>query len=350
MIIALDVSPIDSDSKSQHKVRGVGVYIKLLSDNLEKFDSKNEYIFTSKPTNIREADIIHYPYMDPFFVTFPLIKKKKTVITVHDLIPIQYKSHFPAGIKGNLAWQFNKKVLKSSDRIITDSEASKKAVNKLVGINEQKIIAVYLGVEKKFGKKEIQKKVWEEIVEKYNIPQQYFLYVGDVTWNKNLPRLVEAIKNVNIPLVMVGRALVSDFDKKNPWNKDREIVANLTDTSLFIKTGFVEDETLVALYNNALALCMPSLDEGFGLPVLEGMSCGTPIITSKEGSLPEVAGDAALYVNAESTDDISEKLLILNSDKNLQTQLSVKSIKQAEKFSIKKMMDDTIDVYNSLSS
>jgi hypothetical protein len=143
MKIAVDVSPISSQTKSQHKVRGVGMYIGLLKDNLEKYDRKNDYIFSSNiQEDSKEADIVHYPYLDPFFVTFPIFKKKKTVITVHDLIPISYPEHFPAGIKGNISWQVNRRILKQSDLILADSEASKKNIIKFVGVKGHQVESV----------------------------------------------------------------------------------------------------------------------------------------------------------------------------------------------------------------
>ncbi len=350
MLIAVDVAPISSQTDSQHKVRGVGMYLSLLKDNLEKYDRRNNYIFSS---NIREdgkeADIVHYPYLDPFFVTFPIFKKKKTVITVHDLIPISYPKHFPAGVKGKISWQINRKILHQADLILADSEASRENIVKFVGVSHQKVKSVLLGVSEHFRKVNLHQNDSAAISEKYNLPKNFFLYVGDVTWNKNLPTLIKAVKEVNIPIVMVGKALVTDFDKSNMWNKDRIVVSSETSSKLFIKPGFVSEEELVKLYNMAIAVCMPSVDEGFGLPVLEGMSCGTPVIVSGRGSLPEVAGEAGIYVDHANYLDIASKMRDVANNRAVYQKYSDLSLKRSHFFSIEKMIRETISAYELLN-
>ena len=123
MRIALDVGPIDSKSTSSHKVRGVGKYITLLKDNLRKYDHTNTYIFSSNPSNEKDVDLIHYPYFDPFFITLPLIKKTKSIVTVHDVIPLAHKRQFPVGLRGEIKWKLNKMRIRGVDGIITDSFA-----------------------------------------------------------------------------------------------------------------------------------------------------------------------------------------------------------------------------------
>ncbi len=348
MVIAIDVSPIDGNSKSGHKVRGVGKYIFLLKENLEKYDKKNKYIFSNSPASEAGVDLVHYPYLDPFFVTFPFVKRRKTIITVHDLIPLMHKTHFPAGLRGSLSWQVNKIILKRADAIISDSKASAQDIAQVTGIAKEKINPIYLGIDPKYKKLRLDEFQAKEIKSKYKLPDNFFLYVGDITWNKNLPRLIEAIKIVNVPLVLVGKAIVDDFDPDNLWNRDRTIVKKETISPLFIKTGFVDEEDLIKLYNLALAVCMPSLDEGFGLPVLEGLSCGAIVIASREGSLPEVAGDAALYVDAYKVGSIAEKLKLVAKGKVQKKEFSKKALAQAENFSIKSMIENTVKCYESI--
>src|SRR5581483_6105862 len=103
-----------------------GFYTQYLKDALQKFYPENTYYFLeNKNDDLKDAELIHYPFFDPFFRTLPLIKKRKTVVTVHDLTPLVFPEHFPAGVKGNLNWQLQKLALKNADPIITDSEASK---------------------------------------------------------------------------------------------------------------------------------------------------------------------------------------------------------------------------------
>lgn len=353
MKIAIDISPIDKKSKSAHKVRGVGKYITLLMENLEKFDKENEYIFTDSPKNLpTRVDIIHYPYFDPFFITLQFKNNVKTLVTVHDIIPLVHKKEFPGGIKGNLKWMINRSRLKNVDGIITDSFASKEDIVKVVGFNEQKIHVVHLSVDEEFKKLDLSDQEKAALKSKYGLPDTFLLYVGDVTWNKNLPRLVEAIKKVNVPLVMVGKALTeTDFDTSNPWNADRLIIKKGTENDkLFVKLGFVPAEDLVKIYNLAQALVMPSLDEGFGLPILEAMKSGCPVITSNLGSIPEVAGDAALYVDAYNLNDIAVKIQLVVNEEKLRNNLLEKGLIRSEKFSLENMLKKTIAVYNSYLS
>lgn len=350
MKIAIDISPISPDSKSFHKVRGVGMYIKNLTENLQKLDKKNDYIFFENDKKLpKNIELIHYPYFDPFFFTLPLTNKKKTVVTVHDLTPIIFKKHFPAGIRGNVKWILQKNILKKVNKIITDSESSKKDIERLVGINAEKISVVYLAPGEKFKRLEIGD--WKLATKKkFGLPADFILYVGDVTWNKNLPRLIEAVKNTDIPLVMVGKALsVENFEKTNIWNADLiKVLHEIKGNNQFIRLGFVEDDDLVKLYNLATVFVMPSLYEGFGLPVVEAMRCGCPVITSERGSLKEVAGDAAIYVNPEDVKDIKSKIEKVFESFELQKQLSLSGIKQANKFSWEKTARETISVYENI--
>ena len=154
----------------------------------------------------------------------------------------------------------------------------------------------------KIGKRKLKRK--------YNLPEEFVLYVGDVTWNKNLPRLIDATKELNIPLVMVGKSLVSEeYDRYNPWNTDLNRVNELAKNDKnILRLGFVSNEDLVRIYNLATVFAMPSIYEGFGLPILEAMACGCPVVTTKEGSLLEVAKDSAYFVDAYDVESISKGL------------------------------------------
>lgn len=349
MRIAIDTGPIEQNSESQHRIRGVGKYITLLRDNISRYDKKNDYIFTSNPQSIKETvDLIHYPYFDPFFVTLPYRKKTKTIVTVHDIIPLVHKKQFPSGVKGTIRWQINKMRLKNADAIITDSSASRNDITNIIGIPSNKISVVYLSVDDEFRK--LDNGVWvNDIRKKYNLPDKFMLYVGDVTWNKNLPRLVTAVKKANIPLVMVGKALIDTYDKTNPWNYDRNKVASvIKNDPLFVRLGFVPTEDLVGIYNITTALCMPSLDEGFGLPILEAMKCGCPVLCSRMGSLPEVGGDAVMYVDAESAESIEKGIKELYDSSNVRSKLIEKGLRQSSKFTLESFMKETVKIYEKI--
>lgn len=348
MKIAIDISPLASGSG--HKIRGVGFYLENLKDSLQKYFPHNQYIFFSSPKESpADVDVTHYPYFDPFFFTLPLFRKSKIAVTVHDLTPIIFPDHFPAGLKGKFKWQIQKNILKNVDVIITVSHASKKDIVKIIGIPDKKVHVVYLAASENFKKMQLTNDENAELVKKYHLPENFALYVGDVTWNKNLPALVNAMKMTSVPLVMVGKSLVSTtFDTSNPWNNDLiEIQRLIKDNSQFVPLGFVPTEDLVKIYNSASVFVMPSIYEGFGLPILEAMSCGCPVITTKEGSIPEVAGEAAYYVNAFSIEDIAQGIQTVTRSKKLREKLSKKGLSQAKNFSWEKTAINTLNTYET---
>lgn len=349
MKIAIDVSPLNSGNFLQHRVRGTGFYLRNLRENLLKFHSENEYeFFDRSKKNYVEADVIHYPYFEPYFLTLPSNIKKNIVVTVHDLTPLVFKENFPSGIKGKIKWKIQKRSLEKSDAIITDSLSSKKDIMRFLDYNSNKIHVVYLAAASYF--KPQPKIKATEVIKKFNLPDKFILYVGDVTWNKNLPRLIEAINKTDYHLVIVGEAFKSkNYDKTNPWNKDLEVAQKLAEKNKrVIPIGFVENEDLVSLYNAAILFVIPSLYEGFGLPVLEAMQSGCPVVTSQRGSLPEVAGEAAYYVDPISADSVIEGIKKVYVDEEIRKKLSHAGLKQAEKFSWKKTVDDTFKVYETV--
>jgi len=262
------------------------------------------------------------------------------------LTPLVFPKHFPAGFKGMSRWYIQRFNLVQTERIITDSFFSKKDIVKLVGANDKKVSVAHLAAAEEFKPLSQDKSTY--IKKKYNLPEQFVLYVGDVTWNKNVPRLMRAIQKIDAPLLMVGKALVEEnFDKTNSWNKDRLEIQKLgnENSKKFIRLGFIPTEDLVAIYNSATVFVFPSLYEGFGLPILEAMQSGCPVITTKESSLPEVAGEAAYYVDGYDVENIAKGIETVFNTKKLQDELSEKAIAQAKKFNWKKTAEETIEAY-----
>jgi glycosyltransferase involved in cell wall biosynthesis len=347
MRIAIDISPLQSG----HKVRGVGFYLTYLKKALLEYYPENEYIFFQKEEAISgSVDVVHYPYFDPFFFTLPFLKKHKTVVTVHDLTPLVFPKHFPAGLKGNIKWQLQRFNLQKVDGILTDSIASKKDIQRIVGINPDYITVAYLAAGEEFKRLKIGDLSLKNIKEKYNLPDEFVLYVGDATWNKNLPRLLHAVKELDVPLVMVGKALVaSNIDSNNKWNNDLVAVQKKAAENKKVKLlGFVPTEDLVVLYNLASVLAYPSVYEGFGLPVIEAMQSGCPVIISHEGSVPEVGGNAAEYFDGNSTESLIETIQKVFQSKTLQKELSEKGLDRAKKFSWKKTAEHTVEAYTKV--
>jgi glycosyltransferase involved in cell wall biosynthesis len=331
MRVAIDVSPLRSGHYLQHRVRGTGFYLRNLLDNLRKYHNEIEYVEFQRGEDAGDVDIVHYPYFEPFFITIPAIKKSKTIVTVHDLTPLVFKEKFPAGIKGNIKWRLQKNSLKKADAIITDSLSSKKD------------IASHF--------RKLDKKIALEATRKFKLPDKYILYVGDVTWNKNLPRLIEAVNKTKYPLVIVGNAFKKDdHDYSNPWNQDLKKAKELASrNNNIISLRFVEDEELVALYNSAHLFLMPSLYEGFGLPILEAMQSGCPVVCSDKGSLGEVAGNAAWFVNPTDVGSIIQGIEKVFEDEKVRKNLIDEGFSQAKKFSWKKTADETVKVYENVN-
>ncbi len=346
MNIAIDISPLTNG----HSVRGTGFYLNHLKNALVEYYPNNTYnFFTESKTISKSVDVVHFPYFDPFFLTLPFIKQHKTVVTVHDLTPLVFPKDFPVGVKGFLKWQIQKRNLQQVDAIITDSKSSQKDIERICGISKEKIHVVYLAAGEQFKKLGNTEKL--VIKRKYSLQDKFILYVGDATVNKNLPRLLDAVIKLGVPLVMVGKSLADKtVDSKNLWNKDLIQAQKKVENNPLIKIlGFVSDDELVALYNAATLFVMPSLYEGFGLPVLEAMASGCPVVCSRGGSLEEVAGEAAYFVDERNSDSIADGIYKVYTDQNLQTKLSQEGVKQVEKFNWEKTAKQTNIVYQSLT-
>ncbi len=351
MVIGIDNSPLVSTHKLAHKIRGTGFYTKNLINALATYHPENEYVmFQQGNIPKRKIDLFHYPYFDPFFLSLPFKKNGKTIITIHDLTPLVFPRLFPTGIKGKLKYTIQKKLAKKADAIITDSVSSKKDIERLMGIASGKVFSVPLAAGEHFKKMNIAKRQKEEFLQKYNLPEKFVLYVGDATPNKNLPRLIDAVEIAHVPLVLVGGAIAKkDIDLTHPWNKDIAYVQSLAEKNKDIKIlGFVPDDDLVLLYNLATVFVFPSLYEGFGLPVLEAATCGCPIITTKGGSVPEVIGDASVYIDPHNKQALAKEISSFFKDEKLRLEFSKKGIRQSEKFSWKITADNTTKIYEQV--
>ncbi len=200
------------------------------------------------------------------------------------------------------------------------------------------------GVEEKIiqSAKKCTQKQMDETLKKFGIKPPFLFYVGNAHPHKNVEGLIKAFlqlrnKNQYIQLVLSGNGhYFWDRIKEEYIQKD------------IIYTGFISDDELVALYKSCKAYVLPSFEEGFGIPLLEAMACGAPVVSSNRASLPEVGGDAAIYFNPESVSDMVLKIAtVLNSTK-LQQELVEKGQKRLKEFSWEKMVKETLAVYNSI--
>lgn len=275
MNIAIDISTLSSP----HGRRGTGVYTKNLIDALEKYQSKHSYTFFTREQKVPDsADIVHYPYFDPFFLTLPLAKSGPTVVTVHDLIPLVFPDKFPAGFRGAVKWKIQKYSLRSAQRIITDSENSKGDIERITGFPNSRIDSVYLAPDPDIKRVHVIKPL-----------HPYVLYVGDVNWNKNVLGLLHAISTIpKVQLVLVGSSFVND--ELSETKEINKLIEALGIEHRIVRKARISNKELSALYSSALCLVQPSFYEGFGLPVVDAMKCGCPVVVSDTSSLHEIAG------------------------------------------------------------
>ena len=342
MRVALDISPITSG----HSVRGIGAYTKNLAEELQKYQDQNLKLeFFDDPATPPPADVVHYPYFDLFKRTLPAKKTAKRVVTIHDVIPLVFPTYFPAGVKGYINLFFQKRALKNSDAIICDSKTSKKDIGDKLSITPDKIHVIYLAPSPSFRKLET---LDSSVPKKYKLPKEFILYVGDVNWNKNILNLLAAAKITKNNLVLVGKAFTdASLAEARVINKK---IHQLGIADQITKTGYVEDFELVEIYNRTKVTVLPSYYEGFGLPVLESMACGTPVVTSNRGSLAEIAGPFAIICEPEDPRDIADKIeYALSLPSSKYQRLSQKSQTHAAKFTWVKTAAKTIKVYESLS-
>jgi len=350
MKIVIDELPLHSG----HAARGMGVYTRRLIESLEKeLTSKREisldtFVFSENRGRLAEYDIVHYPYFDIFYHTLPLRKDTKTVVTVPDVTPLLYPEYYPPGIKGRLNFILQKRALSNVNAVVTISETSKKDIVRFLDIPSKKVFVTKLAGN--FSTKRVSTSQLSKISRKYNLPKEFILYIGDVNWNKNLLRLIKAVKRIDETLVIVGKSAVRDeYDKDHIENKPlREIQERYGNDKQVMRLGFVEDNDLNAIWQLATVYCMPSLYEGFGLSVVEAMEAGVPVVCSRTQVLVEVAGDSAVYFDPYSENDIAEKLKYVMSNKKIQKDLVSKGFFRAKKYSWQKTALETIKVYEKL--
>lgn len=352
--IAIDISPtLDGNS-----VRGVGYYTQNLVAALQKEISTNssyknwqiDLIENSQKLIANSYNLIHYPYFDPFKLTLPK-NNKPTVVTAHDLIPIQFKNQFPVGMRGRIIWFIQKNHLKKASAIITVSEYSKKIINQITKYPLSKIYPTYLAADSSL-KPILDKKHLKLVKQKYQLPEKFVLFVGDINWNKNIPQLVKACKKNKYPLVIVGSAATQKNVPDHPWTKDlrwlQTKTLKLQHSKALIFTGFVPDNDLAAIYNLATIYCQPSFAEGFGLPLVQAMQSGCPIAFSRDTCLPEIMAESGVSFNPRSVSDIAHSLKKLWVSPSLRQKYKKLGLSRAKFFKWENTAKKTLIVYQSI--
>jgi glycosyltransferase involved in cell wall biosynthesis len=356
--------------------KGLGRYVERLVENLEKLDQKNEYIiflrkenwdyYTPKLSNFRKVladyqwyslkeqvmmpfaiwreklDIVHFPHFN-----IPIFCPIKFVATIHDLILLQFPTP-RATTLGPLLYKIKYLAyriviglgLRRAKKVITVSECTKKELVKFFKINSEKIEVTYEacdGVE--YGQLKIPEK---KNLAKFGIVKPYLLYVGNAYPHKNLEGLLKIFPKLNLDcqLVLVGK---EDYFYKR---MKEEIKGALVEENV-IFTEFVSEATLADLYRNARLYVFPSFVEGFGLPGLEAMSYGLPVIASNSSCLPEIYGNAAVYFNPRSEEDMIEKIRFIWTDEPTRERLIKLGLEQVKKYSWQSLAEKTLQIYQN---
>lgn len=266
----------------------------------------------------------------------PVFSPVKRIITIFDLAFLR----FPQFFKKRDLWQlklWTKISVMNATHIITISRASRDDIIKYYKVDENKITVAYPGFDKTIFHPISDQTAIQTVLDKYEIHGDYVIFIGTIQPRKNLVRLIEAFKKIdNLKLVIVGKT--SGLGRQ-AWMFE-EIIKKpkeLGTEDKVIFTGFVPAEDLPYLINGARAYILPSLWEGFGIPPLEAMACGTPVIVSSVSSLPEVVGSAGALVDPYSVEQIEQAIRAIGFDKKLRALKSREALKQAAKFSWTKM-------------
>jgi glycosyltransferase involved in cell wall biosynthesis len=355
---------------------GIGTYIRNLIHALAAIDKSNRYTLVSGseeqrmlaglPENFRIApyarsdrsyldhitfpmflhglspDLVHIP-----LARVPLLMIRPYVVTIHDMATVFFHDD-TSELRMQLRRYRFRRGLVRAERIIAVSESTKRDCQATLGIAPERITRVYNAPDPVF----LNCNVLEEqprILERYQIEHPFLLYAGNIRRHKNIPRLVEAFAVIreqvaghpvynDLRLVIIGENI-----SQYPSVRQAVIRSKMEHVVRFL--GFVPFETLRCFYHSAAAFVFPSRYEGFGLPPLEAMACGTPVVTSNVSSLPEVVGDAAVMVNPENVFEIARGIRDALLDEKLRETLIRRGKERAERFSWERTARQVLEIY-----
>lgn len=356
---------------------GVGRYIRNLVKNLAEIDRENQYFLFLLKKNLKQnlpdnfhlieaefpwytfdeqvkfpkllsqfkLDLMHFPHFN-----VPVFYTGKFVVTIHDLIHQHFKmeratTHGPLvyKIKQFAYKQVFSHAIKKSQKVITVSDYVKKQLQNEWNMKSNKIVVTKEAAEETILNLYNRMTVvgTNQVLKKFQIDKPYIFYIGNAHPHKNVEGLIKAF--LELRKNYQSLTLVLSGNDHYFWQRVKK---EYQDPNI-IYTGFITDIELVGLYKGAEVYVVPSFEEGFGIPLLEAFTCGVPVVSSKLGSLTEVGGDAALYFDPHSTDDMADKIMAVLNDKKLRQQLVEKGGQRYKEFSWKKLAEETLQIYNS---
>ena len=271
----------------------------------------------------------------------------KSVVTIHDLIFERYPKQYNA-IDVQIYRRKFRNACKHADKIIAISKQTKEDIIQFYKIPEKKITVCYQSCDPAFGV-EINDAEKLRIKKKYNLPDQFFLYVGSVIERKNLLTICKSIHQLkdklNIPLVVIGEG-----EKYKQQVKEYINASGLQQKIIFLSEAYSFDSSVdfPAIYQQALCMIYPSIFEGFGIPVLEALWSKIPVITSNVSCLPEAGGEGALYIDPMNTEQMADAMMRIAKDDNQRNNLITKGLQHAQHFTPQKCAEAVMSVYKSL--
>lgn len=365
------------------KKHGMDMVALELIQNLQKIDTENEYVIFVKPdedssclketSNFKIVELGGgpYPTWEQFALpkaarehgcdilhctsnTAPINTKIPLVITLHDIIYLESISIFKKGgtwyqKMGNMYRRYVvPKNAKQSKKIITVSKFEKDRIKTFFGYPEddQRLVAVYNGVSEYFTPIDDQAEL-KRVKDLYKLPDEFIFFLGNTDPKKNTPNVLKAYSDYlkqsdkKIPLLML------DFGA----DYLEDILADVGATDLMehiILSGYIKNTDLPAIYNLCNLFLYPSLRESFGIPILEAMRSGAPVITSNTSSMPEISGGKAHIVDPYKPKEITDGIIKIMNDENYRQQLKKDGIEQAKKFSWKTMAEEVLDLYKDI--
>jgi glycosyltransferase involved in cell wall biosynthesis len=287
-------------------------------------------------------DVFHAPH----YVLPPAVRCR-SVVTIHDCIHLMFPQYLPNRAAYAYAKASMWNAAKRSDRILTVSEASKRDILHFFDVPPEKVVVVYNAIDERFWNVPNADDV-ARVRERYQLEHGFVLYVGNIKPHKNLVRLIEAFDELRkqggfdaLKLLIIG-----DEISRLPALRLAVHSHKLHKHVRFL--GYLPDETLAVLYRLAAVFVFPSLYEGFGLPPLEAMASGTPVVTSNVSSLPEVAGDAAVLVDPYEPREIMEGIRRVLTEPALAQELRIKGLVRAREFSWERSVARTCELYKEV--
>jgi glycosyltransferase involved in cell wall biosynthesis len=362
------------DARKLHDF-GIGTYIRNVLRHLGRLDSQTEYVLLcheadmgvapsigpnfrtvlepSQNYSIREQfriplavrrerpDVFHAPH----YVLPPLVPTR-SVVTIHDCIHLMFPQYLPNRASYAYARASMWAAARRADAILTVSEASKRDILHFFNVRPEKVVVVHNAIDERFWVPPSDEDV-ARVRERYQLNQAFVLYAGNIKPHKNLVRLIEAFDQVRRgPLEHLQLLIIGDQISKLPALRLAVHRLKLHRHVRFL--GYLPDETLAVLYRLAAVFVFPSLYEGFGLPPLEAMASGTPVVTSNTSSLPEVAGDAAVLVDPYDVGSIVDGIERVLTDQTLADELRRKGPLRAREFSWERSVRKTKELYEAV--